>query len=57
MIEAGDGGTTPPGLVDDVGQLQFSSGLNKRSGSLETRGQVAFNCGEWRRKTVCDNNG
>jgi hypothetical protein len=29
-----DGGTTPPGSVDDGDRLHFSSGSNKRSGSL-----------------------
>jgi hypothetical protein len=33
---ARDGGTTPLGSVDDGGRLQFSSGSNKRSGSLAT---------------------
>jgi hypothetical protein len=35
-IVARDGGTTPPGSVDDDGRLRFSSGSNKRSGSLAT---------------------
>jgi hypothetical protein len=33
---AHDGGTTPPGLVDDGGRLRFSSGSYKRPGSLAT---------------------
>jgi hypothetical protein len=31
---ARDGGTTPPGSIDDGDRLRFSSGSNKRSGSL-----------------------
>jgi hypothetical protein len=31
---AHNGGRTPPGLVDNGGWLRFSSGSNKRSGSL-----------------------
>jgi hypothetical protein len=38
---ARDGGTTPPGLVDNGGRLRFSSSSNKRSGSL-AMGSLCF---------------
>jgi hypothetical protein len=36
VVAARDDGATPLGSVDDGGQLQCSSGLNKRSGSFAT---------------------